>query len=65
MKNNQKTYPINYSPLYKIGGKNRLAKVLKINQTDLSLLEKNELYRVFNSTKNGGKIREISEPIGP
>jgi len=53
-----KRYPIHQSPLFKLPTRRRLAELLRVSESDLSELQSNEHFRVFDD--NG---REIQEPV--
>lgn len=64
MKNiKNKTYPIQQSPLFKIGSKKKLCELLRVEFSTLEDLKSDKYYRIFYK-ENTKKKRQIEEPVG-
>ena len=62
-----KGYPLDQSPLYKLGSRKKLASILHLSDRDLKLLSRSAptLYRAWDQTNPKGKTRHIEDPAKP
>jgi hypothetical protein len=60
------SHSLSQSPLYKLGSRSKLARLLKISVGDLRLLSAGDtLYREFDIPKKSGGIRHVENPARP
>ncbi len=66
MPGKRRTHPLDQSPLYKLGSRGKLCRLLGITAGELRAVSKGDaLYREFDITKKSGGLRHVENPDRP
>lgn len=66
MPTKRRTHPLNQSPLYKLGSRGKLCRLLGITTSELRAVSKGDaLYREFDIPKKSGGSRHVENPAWP